>query len=112
MSISAWADYLDARARLIQEWMRDGIPGEPRSRDNPTAIAVHLNRHDATQIHLIAITPLDPPQPCSSREALETLVCELQRTKEKCRGLTGHDHAMALADSWTRLWVIAAKRGL
>ena len=63
--MSAWSDFLDARLRLVHEWAAQGIPGETDS--SPEAIAAQLNRHDAGQIRLLLMTPLQPPIPGSLR---------------------------------------------
>jgi hypothetical protein len=79
---SPWADYLDARARLIAEWLRDGIPGSGEPHATPADIAEQLNHHDATQIQLISMTPLDPPGPCTSRALLAAIRAVLREERD------------------------------
>jgi hypothetical protein len=63
MAASAWADYCDARARLIHEWMDDG-----RSSID-CVIGLQL---DVEAVERIRATSTDPPIPGCSRDQLET----------------------------------------
>ncbi len=70
---SPWADYLDARLRLVQEWHREGIPSSGET--SAAAIAAHLNRHDEGQINLLIHTDAVVPIPGSSRWLLQRQTC-------------------------------------
>jgi hypothetical protein len=82
MSVSAWADFLDARHRLIKEWAANGIPGHSKTGTTAKMIADQLNRHDEVQIQLVAMTPVNPPSPCTTRKTLADLVSMLPTPEE------------------------------
>jgi hypothetical protein len=66
-----WADFMDARLRLIHRWHSEGIPGS--GRNSPAAIAAHLNRHDPGQIELLLQTAMEPPIPGCTRYLLRRM---------------------------------------
>lgn len=70
MSSSAWADFLDARLRLVHEWTDEGL--------SSVAIALRLTP-DAQQITLISMTPTEPPIPGCSRDRVAMLTDRCQR---------------------------------
>jgi hypothetical protein len=58
MAASAWADYLDARLRLVHEWMDQGR----------TAIACAVRFEvSAVDVEKARLIPTEPPMPGSSR---------------------------------------------
>ena len=59
MSASAWADYLDARTRLVHQWTAEGL-----------AFAVMVQRLTPLATDLAVEGPSDPPLPGSSRAQL------------------------------------------
>lgn len=48
-----WADFLDARLRLVHRWRSEG--------KSPEMICNELNSHDLTQIRLLLATAPEPP---------------------------------------------------
>lgn len=60
---SAWADYLDARLRLVHQWA-----GEGKSFDE----MVERLTPDAHQLALLLLTPTMPPLPGSSRDRVRS----------------------------------------
>jgi hypothetical protein len=69
---SPWADFLDARMRLIHEWHREGCGVEFKPM-TAAEIAKELNHHDETQIRLLLATPPEPV-PGSLRDKLRGLI--------------------------------------
>jgi hypothetical protein len=69
--VSAWADFLDARLRLVHEWHREGCGTEFKPM-SPAEIAAELNHHDEGQIRMLLLTPPDPV-PGSLRAQVGTL---------------------------------------
>lgn len=68
-----WADFLDARHRLIHEWLSEGVPG---LEDLPIgswvdAVVQRLNSHDAVQVSSLGSSPTEPPGPATTRQLLE-----------------------------------------
>lgn len=73
MNGSAWADFLDARLRLVHEWAGDGLTFDEM---------VERLTPDADQLALVLLTPTIPPLPGCVRDrahALQQRVAELER---------------------------------
>jgi hypothetical protein len=70
VSSSAWADFLDARLRLVHEWTDEGL--------SPVSIALRL-APDAQQIVLISMTATEPPIPGCSRDRVAQLTDRIAR---------------------------------
>lgn len=75
MGNSAWADYLDARLRLVHEWAGDGLPWEDMV-DRLTP-----ERH---QLMLLLLTPLTPA-PGTSRDQVIQLRLRVERLEHALR---------------------------
>lgn len=90
MSASAWADYLDARLRLVHEWRDEG--------HSPIATAERLTT-DAARVLQLEQTPTEPPIPGCSRhlvaiwrdrcERLEAMLAESGPATPRSPGLSG-----------------------
>lgn len=61
MSASPWADYLDARLRLVHQWAGEGVSFE----DMADRLAP-----DPEQLALILLTSTEPPLPGSARDRM------------------------------------------
>jgi len=70
VSSSAWADFLDARLRLVHEWTDEGL--------SPVSIALRLTP-DAQQVVLISMTATEPPIPGCSRDRVAQLTDRIER---------------------------------
>lgn len=71
MSASPWADYLDARLRLVHQWMDEGRSAiEIVEKLTPTAVTIET----------VSVTPVDPPYPGCSR-------AQAEQWKERCARL-------------------------
>ncbi len=71
---TTWADYLDARLRLVHEWAGEGVSFD--------TMAQRLTP-DPHQLALLLLTPTTPPLPGSSRDRMRSWQMRAERLQRE-----------------------------